>query len=190
MKNEKSSKTKDNLATGASSAVGAAIGVVGGAAIATPEVEAAETQEFDINDIDGIEEPESDDMIIVDVDPDSQFIETDAVTVDMEVEVEPEIELIAYQTVEYEDGTIGSAAALNVNGTDGVLLDTTGDGKADIALVDLNHDGEIQDDEVFDASDANIEMSQFQNTPTQGDLYAANDMPDYINNADADTYMA
>lgn len=193
MKKTDKETVKKNITTGASSAIGSAIGVVAGVAVSGQEVEAAVPNSIE-NIPETIIDPEiepTDDIIIVDVEEELQYMpevepETEIYTLS---DPEPAVSVLETGTMTLDDGKEANFAIVNVNGTVGALIDEDKDGKADVAMIDLNHDGEISDDEVFDASQENIVMPSMQE-PIQSDLYATNDMPDFVNDADAGTYMA
>lgn len=74
-------------------------------------------------------------------------------------EMEEEVEVLDVERVTFADGTEGSVAEIVLNGTDGLLVDTNDDGAADVMVLDVNADGEIE-----------------------------NDFPDYMNDADTSTF--
>ena len=76
-----------------------------------------------------------------------------------------------------------------VDGSEALFVDTTGDGEVDTVLIDIDGDGDVGLDEVFDAEGSGLMMDQLvaeaeaSSVETLDDqLYA--DMPDYTNDAD------
>ena len=57
-------------------------------------------------------------------------------------------------------------------------------------MVDMNGDQQIQENEVTQIEDQNIAMQPFADAVGFNPLYAQNDLPDYVNDADVDTYNA
>lgn len=84
------------------------------------------------------------------------------------------------------DGVMEAGAVLEVNGNPILVLDIDNDGIADIAVSDLNGNGELDNGEVVDISDAEIPM------PNDGNDYMAqaDDTPDYMNDANVGLYEA
>lgn len=201
----KNEELKKNVATGASSAVGAAVGVVAGAAMASQEASAETVDELEVQEIAESEDPETEisnpqneeQVIEAQIEPDEmEIVEIESQAsdnlVEVEMTVEPSIEVIESGPVDFGDGHIGQAALLNVEGTLVGLVDVDNDGIADFALVDENHDGILQENEIHDASGADITMPTVEDgLAGQGDLYAANDdASDFVNDADAGMYTA
>ena len=77
--------------------------------------------------------------------------------------------------------------AMEIAGDEVMLVDVDHDGVFDIAISDINSDGEISDNEVEDISGVGIGVEDFAARAAMesaDDLLAANDMPDYVNDAD------
>lgn len=77
--------------------------------------------------------------------------------------------------------------AMEIEGDEVMLVDVDHDGVFDIAISDINSDGEISDNEVEDISGVGIGVEDFAARAAMesaNDLLAANDMPDYVNDAD------
>lgn len=97
-----------------------------------------------------------------------------------------------------EEG-ITQIAAVLTNGTDNaVVADLDGDGRAELFAHDDNQNGQIEENEVYDISDQNVQMSDIQDhylaqqqmeQQTEGMAYNTADdgMSDYDNNADLAT---
>lgn len=114
-----------------------------------------------------------------------------------------DITVLSYETVTAEDGSQVDIASVSVDGTNIVLADTTMDGYANIAGMDMNGDGQIDEDELVDVSGQGVAMQSLKDSasqmvdvsssgsPTQpDDFMASNDEPDYINDGDVDAFMA
>lgn len=83
-----------------------------------------------------------------------------------------------------------NVAATVVSGQEVMLFDVDNDLTFDVAVSDQNHDGQIQEDEVVDISQAHITVDDcggFTNPTASGsddNLLASNGGPDYVNDAD------
>lgn len=84
------------------------------------------------------------------------------------------------------DGVMEAGAVLDVNGNPVIVLDMNHDGIADVAVSDLNGNGELDNGEAADISDAGMPM------PNDGSDYMAqaDDAPDYMNDANVGLYEA
>ncbi len=88
-----------------------------------------------------------------------------------------------------------SNVEVQIDGTTFLFADINEDGIADLAAVDLNQDGLVSNDEVVDVRSESFYMSDLANI--QPDTYtndlAYNEevgMPDYVNDADVNEFMA
>lgn len=105
--------------------------------------------------------------------------------------VEPEdieVQIVGMEHVTLADGTDATIGEVNIGGQDVYLVDVDG-GDFDLMVSDLNGDGIIQPEEIADISDAGFSVNEFQQQVDamqnpSSDIYLANDMPDYINDAD------
>lgn len=68
-------------------------------------------------------------------------------------DVEPEVEV---HGVYYDEESGMTAGHMTVDGENVVFVDVDNDGTFDVAAVDINHDGELQDNEIHNISDANV----------------------------------
>ena len=102
-----------------------------------------------------------------------------------------EIEVMAYETVSDDYGNEMDVALLDVDGQQVMLFDVDKDGTADVMVADANSDNMIEDNEIVDVVDYNISMDTFEkemgNDYTNESL-AYND--DYVNDADVTDFMA
>ena len=212
MKETKEPKSKADVITGVSSAVGAAAGVVIGSAMAS-EVDAAEVTPEQVSTSEShvhihvhsepvhapdiITEPE----VVLDSDtdlrPDMDAIpESDSDSVlelDHNPVPEPEVEVLSYETVANEDGSMMDIAVVHADGQDVLFADIDQNGLADVMAADQNLNGQLDDGEVFDVSDEHILMQPLQDAADAGggeDLLAQADDVDYFNDANVDDYIA
>lgn len=105
---------------------------------------------------------------------------------------EPTVEVVAYETVDNEDGTQSDIAVVAVDGTPVLVADMDKDGTADLMAVDLNENGTIEDEEIIDISESNIAMEPLQQAAEMNNdnMIADGVEPDYINDANVDDYIA
>lgn len=204
---------KSNVATGVSSTIGAAVGVVGGT-FAAGELHAAEANEATVTGANPAQpqgtEPEEDiDVPIVDTDPahttaNAPTHGTAAPAGQPAAQAEPvaqpasqttgEVQVLDYQTVTTPDGQTADVAVLSDGTNQAVVIDADQDGIADVIAADLNHDGLISDNEIVDIQDQNIAMQPMQEAagsmPGSGDMMAQNASyePDYVNDANVDGF--
>ena len=106
-----------------------------------------------------------------------------------------EVQVVAFHTTTNEDGSHSNVAVLSDGTNHLALIDADQDGIADVMVADVNHDGQICDEEVADIHDQNIVMPSNPDVFNAGmedpSLMAQNaGCPDYVNNADVDSYMA
>lgn len=193
MNNETKNEVKKNVATGASTAAGATAGVVIGAAIAPNSAEAAE-----------VVTPEPAPTPSPAPQPSPEPTPTPAPKPTPQPQPEPvpvtpepptpgpetEVEVLGYDRVTNEDGSQMDIAVLNVNGNEVGVIDANLDGEADALMCDLNHNGVIEEGEMEIVQGQGIAMQPLQDAAGFNPQFAQNDLPDYVNDADVDTYMA
>lgn len=200
---------KENVVTGAATAAGSALGAatVIGAEILMPDEAEAQTVDSEVETIDEqdnvaerahVETAKPEPQATVNAHSVSNHhathhvqeepdIEEPAEPVD--IEVDPEVEVLEYSTVTAEDGTQIDMAIVSEDGEERAYYDINEDGYADLMVQDINNDQEISDDERFNVQDQHIEMQQYedqyiaQNDPDQQG-------PDYVNDGDVEAYMA
>ncbi len=199
MNNETKNEVKKNVATGASTAAGATAGVVIGAAI-TPNTAEAE-----------VVTPEPAPQPAPAPKPTHQSTSTTAQTHEhnqtpqtpqAETPTTPstptspqkpennDIEVLSYDRVTNEDGSQMDIAVLNVNGNEVGVIDANLDGEADALMCDLNQNGVIDEGEIEIVQGQGIAMQPLADAAGFNPQFAQNDLPDYVNDADVDTYMA
>lgn len=109
-----------------------------------------------------------------------------AVTVAEEQETSSEARIIGVyeDTIDGQDVYVG---AMEVEGNNIMLVDIEHDGVFDVAVADVDDNGAIGEGEIVDISGENISVEDFAARAAmeqQNDVLAANDMPDYMNDAD------
>lgn len=193
MNNETKNEVKKNVATGASTAAGATAGVVIGAAIAPNSAEAAEVV---------TPEPAPTPSPVPQPSPEPTPTPAPKPTPQPQPEPVPvtpepptpgpetEVEVLGYDRVTNEDGSQMDIAVLNVNGNEVGVIDANLDGEADALVCDINQNGVIEEGEMEIVQGQGIAMQPLQDAAGFNPQFAQNDLPDYVNDADVDTYMA
>jgi hypothetical protein len=208
---------KEKIASSASALGGAAAGVVLGTVASANEAQAAETDtpvdepaEAEEPQVVAVEEPvytshnqathevpqevhvETHTEVPVEtvspVDPPAEV--ADNSFVHMDIFGDNDVEVVDYGRDTTESGEQVDVALVHVNGQEFGIIDANLDGQADIIAGDLNQNGHIDANEVFDVHDQGISMEPLQDAADFNPLLSQNDLPDYVNNADVDTYMA
>lgn len=190
MNNETKNEVKKNVATGASTAAGATAGVVIGVAITPNSAEAAE-----------VVTPEPAPQPAPAPKPTPQPTSEPTPTPEPEPTPqpkpepptpgpEPEVEVLGYDRVTNEDGSQMDIAVLNVNGNEVGVIDANLDGEADAMMCDLNQNGVIEQGKIEIVQGQGIAMQPLADAAGFNPQFAQNDLPDYVNDADVDTYMA
>lgn len=107
-----------------------------------------------------------------------------------------QLQVLGVYDVQNEDGSMMQTAVITDGHYIGAVIDVDHDGTADIVAVDHNQNQQIEEGEVFDVSNENIQMQDFQDAHVaqQQDMMqqeqehlaynASDDQPDYCNNAD------
>ena len=99
------------------------------------------------------------------------------------------IKVLGVEAVVDPQGNPMTVAAIEIDNSQALLVDVDNNGIMDVIMVDENHDGQISENEIYDASDAGICTADLQNhmaaSQDPGMMMACNDgMPDYMNDAD------
>lgn len=199
MNDKTKEEVKRNAATGASTAAGATAGVIIGAAITPESAEAQEaptpeptTQHTATNpkpttnaqqQTTDNQQPTSNQQQPTN-DPKPTTNDPEPTTTDSEVEV------VGYERITNDDGSQSDIAVINVNGNEIGVIDANLDGNADVIACDVNGNGIIDAGETQDVHDQGIAMQPLQDAAGFNPGFASNDIPDYVNDADVDTYMA
>lgn len=201
MNREAKEELKKNVATGASTAAGAAAGVVIGAALSpeqasaqeipTPEPTPKPTQTSETTHT---QEPTQESTTQPELSatpepaPTPHPQPTPVATHETQQDSD-EVEVIGYDRLTNEYGAQMDVAVLNVNGNEVGVMDVNLDGMADAVIFDANQNGIIEEGEMQIVQGEGIAMQQFADAAGFTPLYAQNDLPDYVNDADIDTYM-
>lgn len=218
---KKSNKVKKVVATAAASIVGGVVG--GGAAYAATEMlhskEEAEEQKPEEEAVAAekpaaavVDEPQKEELVSrVDdeeggepdytnhngANPVTQNPEVQATVDDTSGGNAHEVQVLGMYEAQGEDGQTMQAAMLTNGHEVAAVVDLDGDGVADVLAVDENYNQQIDEGEVYDLSNDNVHMADYQ------DLYmaqqqqmqmdqeqntfaynASDDQPDYNNDAD------
>ena len=99
----------------------------------------------------------------------------------------PTLQLIAVDNTAAAAGHTVDVAKVTINEEPVVFVDTDQNGEVNVAISDVNHDGQIQDNEVADVSNSHIPMPTVDDTE-QAHQVVDNEIPDYSNDADINTY--
>lgn len=202
MNNKTHNEVKKNVATGASTAAGATVGVVIGTAVTPNSAEAAEVEVSNETPQptptpqpqpepikpEPQPAPQTDSKPEKPIAPKPTPVEPEPKPVNPDPD--PEVEVVSYDRVTNDDGSQMDVAVLNVNGNEVGVIDANLDGEADALVRDANQNGVIEDGEVENVQGQGISMQPFQDAAGFDPQFAQNDLPDYVNDADVDTYMA
>lgn len=132
-----------------------------------------------------------DNFVTQDDDPNLQTASDDGMGVH-----DDQLQVLGVYDVQNEDGSMMQTATITDGHYIGAVIDADYDGTADAVIVDYNQNQQIEEGEVFDVSNENIQMQDFQDAHVaqqqdmmqqeQGHLAynASDDQPDYCNNAD------
>lgn len=185
---------KSNVVSGMSSAIGSAAGVVMGNVL-TAEVEAMQTVMGVAEDASApieVGEQTISEASFADDEQEVNVVISEPTTTPVSHTVEePEAKptVMSYETVTNDNGDKMDVAVIDVEGQPVGIIDANQDGVADIALADLNGNGELDEGEMKDISELGIDMQQLQNaTTSDGDLTAQTAETDYVNDANVDNY--
>ncbi len=211
MNRETKDVIKKNVATGASTATGATAGVVIGAALSPEEAEAGEISstehshhhpvDSDSNHTSKQESSNQEEVKPEAAKPEPTKAEAPSPEVskpeanDAAITTQPEtpadeVEVIGYDRITNEEGNSMEIAVINVNGNEVGVIDVNLDGQADAIVCDVNGNGMIDEGEIQSVEGAGIAMQPFADAAGYNPQFAQNDLPDYVNDADVDTYMA
>ena len=99
------------------------------------------------------------------------------------------IKVLGVEAVVDTQGNPMTVATIEMDNDQALLVDVDNNGIMDVIMVDENHDGQISENEIYDASEAQISTADLQHhiaaSQDPGMMIACNDgMPDYMNDAD------
>ena len=115
--------------------------------------------------------------------------ETSNNDIEVDSSTDSEVQVLAVGNTDLNgDGVPENATILEVNGHEVLVVDVDGDNMADIAIADIDCNGQISENEVADISHENLQMPH----STPGDVYMAQaeSNPDYMNDANVGLYDA
>lgn len=98
-----------------------------------------------------------------------------------------DIRILGVETAEDANGQPITIAGIEIDGNQALLVDLDDNGTMDILVHDDNGDGVIQQNEIYDVSNAGVDVADLQQSYAQQNnlYYAENDgLPDYMNDAD------
>lgn len=104
-------------------------------------------------------------------------------------EADPEVQVVEYGRVQGPAGQEADVAVLDIDGHDAAVADLNSDGIADVFVMDADDNGEIDENEIVNVSGEGIPMQPFEEEAGNG-MYAHNDLPDYVDDANVDDFMA
>ena len=103
--------------------------------------------------------------------------------------VDSEIRVLGVDVVENETGDMMHVALVECEGDQALLVDVDFDGTMDVLIHDDNNNGVIDSGEIYDMTDANVQVSDLMQLQAaqSGDMFLAanDDIPDYFNDADS-----
>lgn len=99
--------------------------------------------------------------------------------------IEDEVQIVGISDETMDDGSMVTIGQLEINGQEVYVVDVDHNGTFDIMGADINGDGIISENEIYDIQDQGLQVDDMQQQMDimPSDDYLA-DMPDYINNAD------
>lgn len=102
-----------------------------------------------------------------------------------------EVEAVATNVQITEEGDLGNVGIATINGVETMLVDVDQDGTFDVAMGDINGDGDISDNEIFEVQNSQLTVQNFEQElqaqngmDSNGNLVAYNNTPDYSNHND------
>lgn len=101
----------------------------------------------------------------------------------------PEIEVLGYERITDEDGNRMDAAIVSEHGHKITYLDTDLDNEANVKWTDFNNNDIPDAGELQNIEGQHVDMQVFQQAAEYNPLYAQNDMPDYVNDANVGTLL-
>lgn len=112
-------------------------------------------------------------------------IAPDAQMVDSQPE-NTEVKVLGVEVMTDAEGNQATVAGLEIDGQAAIMVDVDNDGMMDVIAVDEDGNGQLTENEVYDASELNISTQDLMAQVPGNETYMAqNDgMPDYMNDAD------
>lgn len=91
-----------------------------------------------------------------------------------------EVEVLGVEYVQTESGQEMAVGAMSVNGQQIFVLDADNDGTGDLAAMDVNGNGKIDEDEIMELSDHSVDMSVFGTADSSVCGGVTPEGPDYL----------
>lgn len=116
-------------------------------------------------------------------------VEDPLVTTGGDVHVEHEVEVIAVEHDVEMGGGLVDVAVLDVDGATGLIVDADQDGMGDLLVVDVDHSGSFDENEIADIEGEGLVMPN--EADVTGNAYYASmddEGPDYINDGNVDSF--
>ncbi len=192
---KKKTQNTDDKPLVASVVAGAAVGAVG-----TATAQPFEVEEVEVRETPTIEKP----VVAHVVHQNPQYVVVHEVSnheeqpapeptepIEPQPQPQPEdnVKVIAYERVTDPDGEEMDMALVEENGERALYVDVNLDGEANVRMADLNHDGQIEREELVNITDQHVSMQPFQEAANMPqDIYYA-DGTDYVNDANVDDYV-
>ncbi|MBQ8867546.1 MAG: hypothetical protein IJ013_07490 [Bacteroidaceae bacterium] len=97
-----------------------------------------------------------------------------------------EVKVLGVEVMTDAEGNQATVAGLEIDGQAAIMVDVDNDGMMDVIAVDEDGNGQLTENEVYDASELNISTQDLMAQVPGNETYMAqNDgMPDYMNDAD------
>ena len=105
-------------------------------------------------------------------------------------EPEPQIRVLKVEPLTTDEGESMTVAYVLFEGHYGQIVDYDNDGIADLAGIDLNGNGQIEEEEITFVRDCMISMQALREAAESSEFLASIQGPDYINDADVSDFMA
>jgi hypothetical protein len=111
-----------------------------------------------------------------------------------------DVQIVGVEEVTLADGSTATMAQANVDGHDVYMVDVDQDGVFDVAAMDVNGNGQLDDNEIIDVSSQGVTMNGTASTVSNDGMSGMDDgmmvdasmsgvdgmMPDYTNDVDGD----
>ena len=198
MQEQNQQKKKENLATGGSAMAGGVVGVAAASAIPT----SAQAQEKPDDEVDVVEEqPQTDsahhqasqphEPAVKQPQPNEPVPPQPTTPGGQQGNEGATLEVMAYETVTNEDGTLSDVAVVTDGVDTVVVVDVDRDGDADILLSDFNGNGQVDEGEYCYVQYGEVPMEPLRDACMDNSMdMAYNQGPDYTNDADVTDFMA
>lgn len=101
------------------------------------------------------------------------------------------VKVLGVEVVADSEGNQMTIAGLEIEGQGAIMVDVDNDGMMDLICVDENADGQLSENEIYDARELGVTTQDLMEQMPDDNLYYAQDdsMPDYMNDADVSTLV-